>query len=237
MRSAAARSACPTTEPRRPGRCAAGGPGSRWRESARAAGLDPENPDYAENLLKKARQKGVKSSLLGEAQIDVTDLAGSRFRSDAAIANGSTIALYAEYGGTGVLLGGDAYAPVMAASIGRLLAARGLRRLPAGAFKLAHHGSTGNVSNELLALVDTRRYLFSTSGAVFGHPDDQAVARVIATPTDGAKTLYFNYTADTIAANKAKKKRDLPDWAALAEPFRCEARFPDTDAAGVVLEL
>lgn len=210
----------------------------RWRKTALEAGLDPDNPNYAENLVEKARRKGVPTSLLGEAELSVPDLAESPFKSDRAVANGSTIALLAEYEGKSCVLAGDAFATVMADSIERLIAERDVPRLAAGAFKLAHHGSAGNVSNRLLELVDTRRYLFSTSGAVFGHPDDEAVARVMAASADGSKTLYFNYTADTIARNyEAKKKRAMPDWAALAGQFRCEARFPDGDEAGIVLEL
>ncbi len=214
----------------------------RWEETAREAGLDPDNPHYAEKLLEKARRKGISSSLLGEAELDVPGLAGSKFKSDRAIANGSTIALLAEYKDQGVrkscLLAGDAFATVMADSITRLLKERGVPKLSTGAFKLAHHGSAGNVSNRLLELVDTRCYLFSTSGAVFGHPDDEAVGRVIATPTDGRKTLHFNYSVATISQNYlAKKKRAMRDWIAVAEQFNCAASFPDTDNAGVVIDL
>jgi hypothetical protein len=212
----------------------------RWQDSILEAGLDLEDPEYPERLRKKARAKGISSSLLGKAGVDIATLAGSRFKPDPAVANGSTIGLLAEYDGRSILLGGDAYAPVMQRAIARLLQKRGGAKLRVNAFKLPHHGSAANVSNELLALVDTERYLFSTSGAVFGHPDDQALGRVIGTRSRGSKTLHFNYTAATLAKNYRKKKaRAMPDWSdeALTERFRYTASFPRDDNTGVVLDL
>ena len=39
------------------------------------------------------------------------------------------------------------------------------------AVKLPHHGSRNNVSQELIEVIESRSYLFSTSGAVYKHPD------------------------------------------------------------------
>jgi beta-lactamase superfamily II metal-dependent hydrolase len=212
---------------------------SNWRSVIRAAGLDPDDPDRAARLLQKAARKGVSSSILG-GRLDVPRLGRSRFQSDTAPANGSTIALLAEFEGASCLLSGDAFAPVMVDALERLLEARGRHRLTAGAFKLPHHGSRYNVSHDLLKLVDTPHYLFSTSGAIFGHPDDEAVARVLAAGGRSARTLHFNYPADTLRANYAKiKKRQAPDWTAagLRRQFRYQTRHASDDEAGLALEL
>jgi beta-lactamase superfamily II metal-dependent hydrolase len=82
---------------------------------------------------------------------------------------------------------------VVCASIRRLLAERSLERLRVDAVKVAHHGSKGNTSDELMALVESPRYLFSTNGAQFGHPDHEAVQRIIGRSTTLVPTLYFNY--------------------------------------------
>lgn len=211
---------------------------ANWRSVVLEAGLDPKSKDRWKKLLAAAARKGVKSSILGEP--NVKTLAQSKFEPDDAPANGSTIALLAEYEGKSALLAGDAYAPVLLDALGRVRHGREGAKLKVDVFKLPHHGSGGNVNNELLAAVPASKYIFSTSGAVFGHPDDEAWARVIATPTTWRKTLYFNYTSATIAKNyKKKKKRDAPDWGKpqLRRMYKYDVKFPPDDRTGVLLEL
>jgi beta-lactamase superfamily II metal-dependent hydrolase len=210
-----------------------------WRSVVQAAGLDPHDPERWARLLKKIAQKGLKSSLLG-ARLDVNALARSVFQSDTAVANGSTIALLAEFEGKSCLISGDAFAPVLVEGIGRLLHARGQSRLSVDAFKVPHHGSRFNVSNDLLKSVGSPEYLFSTSGAIFGHPDDEAIGRVLATAARSTRTLHFNYPAATLEANYAKiKKRAAPDWnqPRLKQQFRYQTRYAATDTGGLTLEL
>jgi beta-lactamase superfamily II metal-dependent hydrolase len=211
---------------------------ANWKSVVQGAGLDPKNKERWKKLLAAAARKGVKSSILGEPTVRM--LARSRFDPDTAPANGSTIAMLAEFGGKSVLLSGDAYAPVLVDALVRLRQARGLTKLKADVFKMPHHGSSGNANSELLAALPAARYIFSSSGAVFGHPDDEAVARVIANPTGSRKTLYFNYTADTIAKNyKKKKKRNQPDWgkAQLRREYNYDVRFPSNDGEGIEIEV
>ena len=210
-----------------------------WRSVVQAAGLDPHDPERWARLLEKIAQKGLRSSLLG-ARLDVNALARSVFQSDTAVANGSTIALLAEFEGKSCLISGDAFAPVLVEGIGRLLHARGQSRLSVDAFKVPHHGSRFNVSNDLLKSVVSPEYLFSTSGAIFGHPDDEAIGRVLATAARSTRTLHFNYPAATLKANYAKiKKRAAPDWdqPRLKQRFRYQTRYAATDAGGLTLEL
>jgi beta-lactamase superfamily II metal-dependent hydrolase len=212
---------------------------SNWSSVVRAAGLDPRDPDRWARLLERAAKKGVSSSILG-GRLDVPTLGRSAFQSDKASANGSTVALLAEFEGAKCVLSGDAFAGVIVDAIGRLLEARRERRLSVDAFKLPHHGSRYNVSIDLLNSVASPHYLFSTSGAIFGHPDDEAVARVLSADTRAAKTLHFNYPAATLRANYAKiKKRDAPDWnqSRLLRQFRYQTHYATDDTAGLTLSL
>jgi hypothetical protein len=127
-----------------------------------------------------------------------------------------------------VLLLGDAHADVVTASLQRLLQARGLKRLAVGAMKLAHHGSKGNVSDELLALVDAPNFLFSTNGAIFRHPDDEAVQRVIARAAPAVPTLCFNYRS---ARNQAW------ELAARQAELGFATRYPQAPGASMVVAL
>jgi hypothetical protein len=126
----------------------------------------------------------------------------------------------------------------MLGPVRRVLRERGKSKLAVGAFKVPHHGSRYNVSADLVAAVATSQYLFSTSGAIFGHPDDEAVARVLAAGP-GPRTLHFNYPSETLRTHYSRiKKREAPNWAdgRLARRFRYEARFAASDESGVAVE-
>jgi hypothetical protein len=128
---------------------------------------------------------------LGEG-LDVAALAASPFRQDRAEPNGTSIAVLAEWEGKRILLAADAYPGVLASSIGRLTRDAEDDQLAVDAFKVAHHGSRANTSKQLLEKIRTRRYLVSTSGAVFHHPDREGIARILV-HGGREKTVYFNY--------------------------------------------
>jgi beta-lactamase superfamily II metal-dependent hydrolase len=65
-------------------------------------------------------------------------------------------------------------------------------RLKIDAFKVAHHASQNNLSMELLQLLECPRYIISTNGDHFSHPDRQAIGRIIKYGGD-RPALYFNY--------------------------------------------
>ena len=58
--------------------------------------------------------------------------------------------------------------------------------------KLPHHGSSANVTPSWWRLIDARRYLVSTNGDNFAHPDDAAIAKIIAA-YGGGVTFFCNY--------------------------------------------
>jgi hypothetical protein len=164
-----------------------------WRAVVERGGLAPGVA--SQGLVDKARRKGVRLDLLGGdpipewADSHTTDLDGTE-------ANGSSIAVVAEYVDEGVtkrcLLAGDAHGPVLAEGIRRLADQLGEAQLRLDAFKLPHHGSLRNVTRELIEAVDCRRYLFSTNGVSHQHPHREAVARVLIYGASDS-TLHFNY--------------------------------------------
>ena len=120
--------------------------------------------------------------------------------SDRAVANGSSIAVVFEAEGRRLLLAGDAHARVMVDALRAAAEREGTERVKVDVFKLAHHGSAGNVSRDLLGLVDCDRFVVSTNGQYFNHPDVEAI-ELLGRP-GGAKcpTVYFNYDSDTTRA-------------------------------------
>ena len=147
---------------------------------------------------------------------------------NAASTGASSIAVLAEFEGRSLLLTGDAHPSVLTAAIKRIepqrLDTRG--KLAVDACKLPHHASKANVSRELLGALACQQYLFSTNGAHFKHPDQQAVARVIKW---GGKPpeLTFNYRTKF---NEA--------WAStpLRERHGYTAVYPPSESEGIALE-
>lgn len=164
-----------------------------WRKDLGDA-IDPGNLDAAWELLSKTRKYLPTEGLLGGGP-ELEKLIEKQSRPDNAAANGSSIALLAEFTATGksALLLADAHPEIVCGSLKRLLARRGLRRLKVDAVKVAHHGSKGNTTEELMSLIESPRFLFSTNGAQFHHPDREAVARVISRSAHPGPTLFFNY--------------------------------------------
>ncbi len=155
-----------------------------WKRELRRHGLVPGS--------RTQYRKFLRGSPPTDENFD--QLADSRFRKDTSRANGSSIALLAEYRGKSVLLAGDAQVPVLVDSIRKLIADRGGERLEIDALKLSHHASQGNTSKELIQLFDCRNYLVSTNGSIFKHPDGEALARVIKY-SKRKPVLHFNYSS------------------------------------------
>ena len=133
--------------------------------------------------------------------------AAEQYGEDRTPANGSSISfLLEEEKGAKVLLLGDAHAQTLASTLKRLVSQRSLERLRVDAVKLPHHGSMGNVSNEWLQLVDCDRWLISTNGAIFGHPDFETV-KLIAKNCIRKPTIHCNYLTDT-----TRRLQGSRDW-------------------------
>lgn len=199
-----------------------------WETELRTAGLDPDSPEAALARLKKDQRLRPDDidDLLGERRLDVEALAEESFESDTSPANGTSIAFIAEFAGKRCLFAGDAHPTVLEASIRQWLHERSESRLRLDAFKLPHHGSKSNLSLELLELVECKRYLVSTNGRYFGHPDEEALARVVV--RGGEPVLCFNYRADKSAAW---------DDAGLKEDYGYQTVYGDERDGGLIVEL
>lgn len=126
---------------------------------------------------------------------------GAAVGSDNSRANGSSIALLLDYPAAEptvrLLLAGDAWAPVLEASIRCLPEAAG-GRLALTGFKFPHHGSIRNISEALLRQIACTHYLISTNGAVFHHPDARALDLLLTEHAGpAAPRLLFNYRSAT----------------------------------------
>ena len=145
---------------------------------------------------------------------------------DPSKANGSSIAFLAEHDGRGLLLAGDAHPEVLCASLDRLAAERGVERIRIHAFKVSHHGGKHNLSSDLLDRVECGRWLFSTSGQIFGHPDAESVARIVVRKSDCE--LVFNYRSE---------ENERWDSGRLRRKFRYRGAWPEPETAGMRVDV
>jgi beta-lactamase superfamily II metal-dependent hydrolase len=191
-----------------------------WQKAVEAE-KDREGPGHPE-------EDGDRGWLLGGSSLEIEELAAEPFRRDSSIANGSSIALIAGFEGQRCLFAADAFADDVRHALGRLAHKDGESRVPLDAFKLAHHGGKKNTSNDLLAAIACRNFLFSSDGSVYGHPDRESVARVIVHGrAAGMPRLFFNYRSEK---NLVWSQRRILNG-------RCETIYPEEGSAGLVLYL
>lgn len=133
----------------------------------------------------------VEEDLLGRKDVwplmDYSKFSPPKFKSDDSVPNGSSIALLLEYDKRRALLTGDAFASVVTAS----LKDRWKLPLEVSILKLSHHGSKANTNRELLNAIKCNRFLISSNGAIYKHPD-QALIGLLVTACANTE-LIFNY--------------------------------------------
>lgn len=106
--------------------------------------------------------------------------------------NGSSIAVLAVYDKKGALFAADAHKDVLEKALKKLAAVD--KKLKLDLFKIPHHGSTKNISNTLLKLIECSNFFISTNGGTpeQHNPDKEAIAKIIMNSKKPAN-LFFNY--------------------------------------------
>jgi hypothetical protein len=202
-----------------------------WKKELEREGLAPGSTRDAMDFLFKSKRLHIAGVEYGlPAPLDVKTLSQPDTDPDTSEPNASSITLLAEYQGKSALLSGDCVAPVLAGGIRQLLTERGQEVLHVDAFKLPHHGSRRNVRQDFLPLVQTPRYLFSSNGAYFNHPDQEAVARVLVQAADGDnnRELLFNYRTE---------QNEVWDDPALGEEWKYTPVYPQPGSFGMRVDM
>jgi hypothetical protein len=154
-----------------------------WQRACAEAGIVP---GHGTRIGTRSWQR---ADLLG---FDINLLKQAPYRRDRSAPNGTSITLIARYAGRSVLLTGDAHAEELLLGLDRL--SPGVHDFTA--VKMSHHGSQRNTNSELCERIRSRQWLISTNGAVFGHPDNEALARVVA--SQQKPTFVLNYATEHV---------------------------------------
>jgi beta-lactamase superfamily II metal-dependent hydrolase len=189
-----------------------------WKTTIEDLKLRPGDERTAEKLIED--QKKYQPDRLG-GEPNLKTWAAREFEDDDSVPNASSISLLIEYGDHAFLFTGDATSASLVAGLDRLKKERGVARIKLDAMKVPHHGSKNNVSTEVMKRIKCDKFLFSTNGKKYDHPDDDAVARVILGSTQ--PTLYFNYFSE-----------DNKQWATKSwqTKHKYSAVYPDEIADG-----
>ncbi len=67
----------------------------------------------------------------------------------------------------------------------------------------------------LVSLIDSPRFLFSTSGAQFKHPDEEVIALILDAAGGRSVNLYFNYLSEYNKKWEAQSLQDEHNYAAI----------------------
>jgi hypothetical protein len=131
----------------------------------------------------------------------------SKLGTDRAPANGSSIAVLLEVEGRRLLLGADAHAAVLHGALTALAQRDGTSSVAFDLVKLPHHGSAGNLTPELMRLIDCAHFVVSTNGDHFNHPDQEAI-ELLGHP-EAPPLVSFNYRSDSTVrwADEAEQAR------------------------------
>jgi beta-lactamase superfamily II metal-dependent hydrolase len=169
-----------------------------WTATVTKAGFAPgDSAKIAARLQQRGRYDPPEEEPAARGEPGERGPAVSKLGSDRAPANGSSIAVLLEVEGKRLLLGGDAHAQVMVDALHGLAQRFGTSTVNVDVFKLAHHGSAGNITKELLDLLRCDRFVVSTNGAHFHHPDAEAIELLGRPGAATLPTVYFNYLSAT----------------------------------------
>ena len=173
-----------------------------WDKTVTEAGFAPgDSAAVARRLEKSGRYAPPEEAVRSRG---ASRRARAKLGSDRAVANGSSIAVVFEAEGRRLLLAGDAHARVMVGAL-RKSAARGHgagqgRRVQAGPPR-----QCGQRLAHLLGLVDCDRFVVSTNGQYFDHPDVEAIELLGKRGDAGPPTVYFNYVSDTTRVDRPRR--------------------------------
>lgn len=109
-------------------------------------------------------------------------------------------------------------------------------------FKLPHHGSSENVSQEFFERVTADHYLISGNGG-HGNPELETLKMLAAARNNEPYTIHFTVREDAHETDTSKNRRKImkkiSDWVKHDRPANCKVVFrgEDTDSHSVLIDL
>lgn len=164
--------------------------------------------DAFEFLIAQEKEKKIINLKdISHSAIDLEKLAKTTFKEDTSFSNGSSISFVLEYFGKKLLFLADSHPSLIENSI-KYHYKDEVFPIKFDLIKLSHHGCVSNTSHELLSIIDSRKYVFSTDGSQFSHPNIETISRIITRKTEFTRELYFNYKLDILEKLNNKQLKE-----------------------------
>lgn len=106
--------------------------------------------------------------------------------------NDASIAFFIETKKNKVLFLGDSNSKDIEKSLKQYMKDKKLQKIKFDLIKVSHHGSKNNISNGLLELLECDKYVISTNGEIYNHPDLECLSKIIVKQQE-YKEIVFNY--------------------------------------------
>lgn len=152
------------------------------------------NKSKLEQLLKEWKKKdpSLQTSSKRDDYADTlrTHIENDIYEPDSAPVNGSSIAFILVHKDFNLLFLGDSHSEVIIEGLDMFNYSE-QTPLKAKYVKVAHHGSQGNTSSDLLKCIASENYIISTNGKGHEHPHKQLISRII--NHNEICNIYFNY--------------------------------------------
>ncbi len=115
-------------------------------------------------------------------------------KTDTSVQNASSIAFILEYKNSSFLLLGDAHIDIIIESLRNQNYSQE-NKLQVDFVKLSHHGSSANINQEFLDIIETNKYVISTNGKSHNHPNIETLSLLVVDARSKKKNikLCFNY--------------------------------------------
>ncbi len=186
-----------------------------WRKELKKKGYLEElkegeyYDDAFEFMMAKLKEpKRMKENNISSGIPKVEELIKLPFEEDNTSPNGSSIAFIVEYRNKKLLFLGDSHPSLIAKNLRSLYEEKDFP-IQFDLIKTSHHGSWSNNSPELLALIDSTRFIFSTNGKGHNHPDQETIAHIVSRKASRQRKLYINYPSEEFNKfdNESLKKK------------------------------
>jgi ribonuclease BN (tRNA processing enzyme) len=186
----------------------------KWKsEFKRYIGGDP--PKYISNPSGKDSKTIEKLAKVKDTREDT---------GESGLINRSSIAFLYEENGKSLLMLGDSYPSVILGALAKKYSKK--NPLKVKYMKLSHHGSRKNYHNDLLNIIQCRRFIISSDGEnQHGIPDKEVLAKILMHPNRNlSKKIIFYFSHDDL------RFRELFAVDKDAEiRFNFECKFPKKD--------
>lgn len=113
------------------------------------------------------------------------------------LANATSIAFIVKNDDFSMLMLGDSYPQNIERYMRKTYSDQ--KKLKVKYVKVSHHGSLINSSTTLYDIIDCNNFIISTNGKTYGHPDREAIAKIVCHPHRSKDKIhiYLNYPEDT----------------------------------------